>query len=84
MEMENTANLIHVERARKRMTLKELSKLTGISDTYLNFLENGKRRSINMKIYASICSALEIPRIHMIEAITQDLKSEIIDAWEEL
>lgn len=70
-------------RARQRLTLSQLSELTGVSRAYLNFLENGVRKSMNMKLYKKLCEALHISKIEMIEAIVSDLKNEVLEAWGE-
>lgn len=41
--MSRLGNLIQTERLRKNMSLKELAKKTGVSEKYLQEVENGKR-----------------------------------------
>lgn len=43
MEYTNLAEFLKEERDKKALTQKELSKLIGISEVMISFIENGKR-----------------------------------------
>ncbi len=81
MKMTNTAELIRITRKRKEMYLSELSELTGVSTAFLNYVENDKKKSMNMELYRKICKALDISRSDFIKAIFDDLLAAIDEAW---
>ncbi|GFR35457.1 helix-turn-helix domain-containing protein [Thermobrachium celere] len=52
--------LIRRKREEKKMTLKDLSEMVGISQTYLYFLEKGERKSPSAAIVQKLVEVLEI------------------------
>jgi len=50
---------LDVEMAKKKMSLNELSKRTGISLTNLSIFKNGKARGIRFTTFELLCEILE-------------------------
>ncbi len=79
--MKNTSELIRIARATKRVKLCELAKKTGVSTAYLNYIENGKKKTMNMVLYRKICKALCIPKEEMLKAILKDIEIGFNEGW---
>lgn len=56
----NFGALIKSHRKSQNLSLKELSELSGVSESYLSRLEISKKRAPSYKVTESICSALKI------------------------
>ncbi|MDT2449895.1 helix-turn-helix domain-containing protein, partial [Enterococcus avium] len=51
---------IKIARLKKEVTILELSQISGIGDSYLSRLENGRLTSPSLKTYLKVCYALNL------------------------
>lgn len=58
---------IKLLRLKKRMTLKDISKITGISDAYISQLENGKKANPTKEVLQKIATALGVPLSELLD-----------------
>ncbi len=54
-------NKIKLLRNKKNMTQQQLSRKSGVSQAYINELENGKKSNPSFKVVARLARALEVP-----------------------
>ncbi|MBM7661643.1 transcriptional regulator with XRE-family HTH domain [Bacillus mesophilus] len=54
-------NRVREIREQKGLSLNKLAKITGISKSYLSFIERGKQTNPSVTIVKKIANALEIP-----------------------
>lgn len=71
------AELLRVERARKKKSLKTVAEEIGYSTSYLSLIEQDKRVLREPVIFARLCKALDIEIDQVIEAVGADLRKEI-------
>lgn len=71
------AELLRVERARKKKSLKKVSEETGNSISYFSLIETGKKTCRDPAVFAAICKSLDIEIDQVIEAVGQELRAEI-------
>ena len=81
--MRRTADLIHMHRAIKRITLDDLSKLVGKSTSMLSAIERDNKNG-SIGLLKKICNVLEIPKERMLRAIINDTKDDISKLWESI
>lgn len=58
---------IKLIRLKKRMTLKDISMITGISDAYISQLENGKKANPTKEVLQKIADALGVPLSELLD-----------------
>lgn len=61
--------IIRENREKKRLTLRELSALTGVSAPYLSLLERGIKRDPSVTILRSIAKALDLTEDQLLETL---------------
>jgi transcriptional regulator with XRE-family HTH domain len=78
------AELLRVERARKKKSLKKLAEEIGYSISYLSLIENGKRVCREPAVFAGVCKSLELNVSQIIDAVGNDLEKEILSELEKI
>ena len=58
--MKEVGKFIRKKRKEKSYSLEDLAKMTGISYTYLGYIERGERPNIGREQIVKLCEALEI------------------------
>ncbi|MBY6268868.1 helix-turn-helix domain-containing protein [Parageobacillus thermoglucosidasius] len=66
---ENFAALMRHYRAKRELTLAELSEMTGISISYLSRIEKAERLCISIQVMTQIVKALNIPNDQVLEVL---------------
>jgi putative transcriptional regulator len=61
-------NKIKILRKKKKLTQKGLAQKTGLSQAYINELENGKKTNPTYEVLQKIAQALEVPISDILEA----------------
>jgi transcriptional regulator with XRE-family HTH domain len=71
-------------RQQKGLSLRDLESLTSISQSYLNRLEKGERKSPGVGISSKIAKALGIPLTTLLDISTKDVPAEEAQTISEL
>ncbi|KAF0993976.1 helix-turn-helix domain-containing protein [Geobacillus sp. TFV-3] len=79
---ENFAALMRYYRAKRELTLAELSEMTDISTSYLSRIEKAERLCISIQVMTKIVKALNIPNGQVLEVLGLE-NGEIYEGCEE-
>ncbi len=77
-------NYIRFTRKRKGLSLSEVSQASGISISYLNRMENGKRKAPSIPILKQLSNALEITIMDLMQRSLETNEPKIKDIREVL
>jgi transcriptional regulator with XRE-family HTH domain len=67
---------IHVERKKAKMTLKQLGKSTGISESYISRVETGGRQKPSAEVLIKIADVLDISSFNILTIVDTCLKKK--------
>ncbi|GAF64412.1 helix-turn-helix domain-containing protein [Alkalihalobacillus trypoxylicola] len=72
------ASKIRIIRKTRGMTLNELSNLSGVSKSYISYIERGLQKNPSISVLIKVAKALGIEYVELIELISEEKEENIL------